>query len=233
MTLPRMGDWPRSVGGRLTGPVGLPLRKPVNDARGPPHSGTDVGRVFFGLTERGGGALYFPAGPAGLPSDVAVSPISAFRAANCPSTWRHLGGVRSRLQVARRALEDSDGPDEELAIVLRAPLRASAGVDVNRTMLIAAGDVAFGRRAPLQERSRERPQSVPKRTYASRDSSEATLAVTLPQQEVGQLRVPMLRHEPFDVVAPARLARDHEDRPANVGQDRRAAAGHDEPSPMG
>jgi hypothetical protein len=75
----------------------------------------------------------------------------------------------------------------------------------------------------------------PKQTYASRDSSEATLAVTLPQQEVGQLRVPMLRHESFDVVAPAplaRLARDHEDRPANVGQDRRAAAGHDEPSPM-
>jgi hypothetical protein len=133
----------------------------VNDARGPPHSGTDVGRVFFGLTEWRGGALYFPAGPAGLPSDIAVSPISAFRAANCPSTWRHLGGVRSRQQVARRALEDSDGPDEELAIVLRAPLRASARVDVNRTMLIAAVDVAFGRKAPLVEPPREGPVSAP------------------------------------------------------------------------
>jgi hypothetical protein len=47
------------------------------------------------------------------------------------------------------ALEDSDGPGEELATVLRAPLRASAGVDVNRTMLIAAVDVAFGRKARL------------------------------------------------------------------------------------
>src|ERR1700733_6793032 len=89
-----MGDWLRSVAGRLTGPVGLPRRKPVSDARGPAHLGTDVCRVFFGLTERRGGALYYPAGPANLRSDIAVSP-SAFSAANCP----HLNGVRSRQQA--------------------------------------------------------------------------------------------------------------------------------------
>ena len=59
-----------------------------------------------------------------------------------------------------------------------------------RSMAERIAIVSKGRRAPLQGPSRERPQSVPKRTYASRDSSDATLAVTLPQQEVGQLRVP-------------------------------------------
>jgi hypothetical protein len=95
--------WAIGLAGRLTGPVGLPLRKPVNDAWGSTPFGDRRGRVFFGLTERHGGALYFPAGPAGLPSDIAVSPTSAFSAANCPSAWAHLKGVRSRQQAARRA----------------------------------------------------------------------------------------------------------------------------------
>jgi hypothetical protein len=54
---PKSAIGPRSVAGRLTGPVGLPFRpgwKPVSNARSPPHSVTDVCRVFFGPTERRG-----------------------------------------------------------------------------------------------------------------------------------------------------------------------------------
>jgi hypothetical protein len=61
----------------------------------------------------------------------------------------------------------------------------TAGFDVKHPLRIAALEASIGRRAPLQERSRERPQSVPKRTYASRDSSEASHLFEIRARDVG------------------------------------------------
>jgi hypothetical protein len=84
MTLHQIGDCRRSVAGRLTSPVGLPLR-PRPEA-GSTHSVRDVGTVFFSPTERRGWAFY--SRPIRQPSIRyrSVSPNSVFNAANCLSS---------------------------------------------------------------------------------------------------------------------------------------------------
>jgi hypothetical protein len=59
------------------------------------------------------------------------------------------------------------------------------------------------------------------RVQASRKPKEAWQAVRERMQEIGQLRVAVLRYEPLHAVAPAPAARptdDSERRPANVGR---------------
>lgn len=68
------------------------------------------------------------------------------------------------------------------------------------------------------------------------DAHRARLgAVGQYRQQIGELGVPMLRHEPFHLVAPApfaRLADDDERRLAHIAQSHRAAARHGRSVPL-